>query len=128
MEEKLELCKSKGLCFKCTQKHLAKDCDTVIECEVCKSKKHVTCLHRSPAATETNESEGNDDASESEPKSEQVTASCTKLNTYPSGQSCGKIVLANVYNGDKPTDFIKHTSCWMTNPMPAWETLNSSTH
>ncbi|XP_070550174.1 uncharacterized protein [Ptychodera flava] len=57
--DRIELCKKKGLCFKCTEKHLAKDCTSTIECVICKSKKHITCLHATPGdrskqkATET---------------------------------------------------------------------------
>ncbi|XP_070581473.1 uncharacterized protein [Ptychodera flava] len=104
--DRIELCKKKGLCFKCTEKHLAKDCTSTIECAICKSKKHITCLLASPSdrskqkATETK-------PEDKEKETQEATTKCTRLTKCPAGRSCGKIVLAKVYTQDRPADYIE---------------------
>ncbi|XP_070577689.1 uncharacterized protein [Ptychodera flava] len=104
--DRIELCKKKGLCFKCTEKHLAKDCTSTIECAICKSKKHITCLHATPgdrSKQKTTEAKPED----KEKETQEATTKCTRLTKCPAGRSCGKIVLAKVYTQDRPADYIE---------------------
>ncbi|XP_077863637.1 uncharacterized protein LOC144347855 [Saccoglossus kowalevskii] len=97
--ERLELCRKKGLCFRCTQTHLAKDCTVEIICTTCQSKRHITCLHSSPAekTQTTNKTDTN----------QEVTTRCTRLSKCSAGRSCSKIILAKVYRKGRPTEFIE---------------------
>ncbi|XP_006817669.1 uncharacterized protein LOC102809487, partial [Saccoglossus kowalevskii] len=90
--ERLELCRKKGLCFRCTQTHLAKDCTAEIICTTCQSKRHITCLHSSPAEKPqtTNKTDTN----------QEVTTRCTRLSKCSAGRSCSKIILAKVTKGE----------------------------
>ncbi|XP_077980384.1 uncharacterized protein LOC144435656 [Glandiceps talaboti] len=109
ISERINLCKKKGLCFKCTQKHFAKDCTTKLECTVCKSNKHLTCLHSTPEER-AKQQEHNVKVDKSKTKVEdkqEATTKCTKLAKCPVGRSCRKIVLAKVYKQGKPTDYIE---------------------
>ncbi|XP_070548323.1 uncharacterized protein [Ptychodera flava] len=84
--DRIELCKKKGLCFKCTEKHLAKDCTSTIECAICKSKKHITCLHTTPgdrSKQKTTEAKPED----KEKGTQETTTKCTRLTKCQAGQN-----------------------------------------
>ncbi|KAJ8038196.1 hypothetical protein HOLleu_15541 [Holothuria leucospilota] len=45
IEERQDFCKTLGLCFKCGQNHLARDCDTEVKCKKCESNRHASFMH-----------------------------------------------------------------------------------
>nr|XP_034334815.1 uncharacterized protein LOC117691978 [Crassostrea gigas] len=54
VQERREFLRSKGICFKCCEeKHLAKDCQKRMKCNICKEPGHATALHVEKRASDT---------------------------------------------------------------------------
>lgn len=108
LDERKRILKIHNICFKCcaSNKHVARNCDVVVECSDCHSDKHPTVLHpdklsvnntplRSP--TENGGEMGSPEAA--------VVSKCTEVcGEGSSGKSCSKICLVNVYPAGRPKE------------------------
>ncbi|XP_052216072.1 uncharacterized protein LOC127834351 isoform X1 [Dreissena polymorpha] len=99
IQEKREIVKKQGLCFKCmTYKHLASECKVPVKCERCNKSSHCTAFH---IDTETLKNQGGETPRSSEhggePKN-QVSPRCTEIcGSVIGGISCAKTMLVSVY-------------------------------
>lgn len=79
MDERKKFLYSNGICFKCCGpvKHHAKNCKTVVKCNLCNMSTHPTALH----------------------EQQEVISACTQIckTTYGKSKSCAKILPVNVY-------------------------------
>ena len=92
IQERKEFIRSRGICFKCCdEKHLAKDCQKKIMCNLCKETGHATALH-----VEKSTSDAEIDS--------QVKAVCTQVcgNIRKTSKSCAKTLLVNIHHVDNP--------------------------
>ncbi|XP_062590301.1 uncharacterized protein LOC134251896 [Saccostrea cucullata] len=102
---KRDFLKSRELCFRCCKgKHRANKCKLKVSCDVCKSDRHVTCMHFHRDSGQENGGESSSKESPSGKGDENIiTSSCTRLcGKDRVGRSCGKIVLVNVYPSNRP--------------------------
>ncbi|XP_028391897.1 uncharacterized protein LOC114516570 [Dendronephthya gigantea] len=96
LQEKTDWLKRAGLCFRClTQKHLARDCKTEVNCTKCGSNRHLEILHMEKKIMK-------------EEEKEEVKSACTDISpTSIEGVSCSKIVLLDVFHPKTPQNIVK---------------------
>ncbi|XP_061189704.1 uncharacterized protein LOC133197612 [Saccostrea echinata] len=102
---KHDFLKSRELCFRCCKgKHRTNKCKLKLSCDVCKSDRHVTCMHFHRDTGQENGGESSSKESLSAKGDENIiTSSCIQLCGKDNvGRSCGKIVLVNVYQSNRP--------------------------
>lgn len=105
----------KGLCVRCcgTAKHLAKDCNVPVRCELCRATDHPSALHVSSKQDLANtsvplpqkerysviEHHGWENNGKATIHNADIQAKCTQVCADPvvTSKSCGKIVMAKVY-------------------------------
>jgi len=110
LEEKREIVKKHGVCFKClSAKHLAKDCQASIKCGKCGNSAHCTTFHIERSQTLLDHGGESNNAK----KCTQVDSKCTEICNdsseamYLYGKSCAKTILVNVYPKGKPEEKIR---------------------
>ena len=102
MAERTRFCKEKGLCFKCGQKHIIKDCQTDVKCRKCDSEAHASFMHpltQQNGGEHDKPSEGTDDKKGGTPE---ANTKCTRYTSCVKARSCSKIVLVKVYYQSNP--------------------------
>ncbi|KAJ8047911.1 hypothetical protein HOLleu_00027 [Holothuria leucospilota] len=104
VEERREFCKTHGLCFKCGQNHLARDCDTEVKCKRCDSNRHASFMHSNER--QEREMENQDAREVQAPQTEEKNIKCTKFSTCSTARSCSKIVLVKLYHESNPTNWM----------------------
>lgn len=98
-EEKQEVMKKNGRCFRCLGKHLRSQCKETVECEKC-NKPHLTVLHR-----EFKNKPDNNDKSKNE---SQASSLCTRIcGPGASNLNCSKTVLVDVSVAGNPDKRIR---------------------
>ena len=100
LPERREFCKQKGLCFKCGQNHLARDCQSEVKCVKCSSSFHATFMH--PPTTQ-NGGEPAATVPENTPETTEANTKCTKFTSCAMARSCSKIVLVKVHHRSNPS-------------------------
>lgn len=97
VQERREFLRSKGICFKCCEeKHLAKDCQKRMKCNICKEPGHATALHVEKRASDTE-------------TDSQVKAVCTQIcgNVHKTSKSCAKTLLVNIHHANNPNKVLR---------------------
>lgn len=97
VQERREFLRSRGICFKCCEeKHLAKDCQKRIKCNICKEPGHATALHVEKRASDTE-------------TDSQVKAVCTQIfgNVHKTSKSCAKTLLVNIHHANNPDKVLR---------------------
>ena len=108
MSERTQFCKERGLCFKCGQNHLIKDCQTKVKCKKCDSTSHASFMH-SPTKQNGGESEAKPKEKPKEKPEEksgdtsEANTKCIKYKSCVMARSCSKIVLVKVYHQSMPS-------------------------
>ena len=91
LDERTEWLFTAGLCYRCLSKgHTASNCKEIIECSICKDKRHPALLHRERRRPPTRSEEA-------------VNSKCTSAcNSTDGGVSCSKLLLVDVFGKVKP--------------------------
>ncbi|XP_056101657.1 uncharacterized protein LOC130080328 [Rhinichthys klamathensis goyatoka] len=104
LDQRKVILKELAICYKCCSSvnHMAKDCDSSVHCNECKSDQHVTALHPGPAPwkTETPGSEAPNvhGGEQAESPMRANVSKCTEVcGKGISSRSCSKICLVNIY-------------------------------
>ncbi|XP_062393459.1 uncharacterized protein LOC134080863 [Sardina pilchardus] len=91
-----------------SNRHLAKDCKTAIQCSECNSGAHVTALHPGPPSWTFNSPNAEHSGEEEEKTSLTVNSKCTDVCGDPlSSRSCSKICLIEVHHKGQPNKAVK---------------------
>ena len=98
LDKKRECIMTHGLCLRCVKgKHMANKCKSLVKCNKCGSKHHMTCMHfdRDTVHSQQGETTPKEGTSEDQPS---MITRCSQLcMSVAGGRSCGKIVLVRVY-------------------------------
>ena len=110
MAERSLFCKQKGLCFKCGQRHVVKECQTEVKCRKCDSKTHASFMH--PPTNRNGGEQGvrPETEVEADKKKEdppEANTKCTRYTSCIKARSCSKIVLVKVYPHNDPSTSVE---------------------
>ena len=114
IKDRHQFCKEKGLCFKCGDNHLIKECQNRVECSRCRSSNHALFMHppklnggEPHTEKPKKETEGKPESNSSVPETPNTTTNtitkCTRSTTCTSARSCSKIVLCKIYHLERPS-------------------------
>ena len=103
--EKKKLIRENGICYRCcdSDKHHAKNCTVSVVCDICKSKDHLTILHRDNKKDPKGpKPHGGEHGTSSD--SNAVHNNCTMIcgGSLYKGKSCAKTLLVRVYAEGTP--------------------------